>query len=105
MQDLMDLTIANFDADERFHLKKVDDYKTGQVNGIKGGREKKWPAIFSQAEGTVTRGDQFNEMRFYLLVFDVGDSMYFVQASTTIPVRMGREKEIMEMIRSIIAKP
>ncbi len=105
MQDLMDLTIANFDEDERFHLKKVDDYKTGQVGGIKDGEEKQWPAIFSQAEGVVRKGDLEYEMRFYLLVFDVGDRVYFVQASTTMPARVGRENEIMEMIRSIIAKP
>ena len=27
LQDLMDLTIANFDVDKRFYLKKVDEYK------------------------------------------------------------------------------
>lgn len=105
MQDLMDLTIANFDADERFFLKKVDDYKTGQVRGIKDSKEKKWSAIYSQAEGVVSKDDFEYEMRFYLLVFDVGDRVYYVQASTTLPVQAGRENEIMEMIRSIIAKP
>ena len=105
MQDLMDLTIANFDADERFYLKKVDDYKTGQVGGIKVGQEKKWPAIYSQAEGVVRKDDFEYELRFFLMVFDVGDRVYFVQASTTLPVQTGRENEIMEMIRSIIAKP
>jgi hypothetical protein len=105
MQDLMDLTIANFDVDKRFYLKKVDDYKTGQVGGILDGAEKKWPAIFSQAEGVVRKEGLDYEMRFYLLVFDVGDRVYFVQASTTIPVMVGRENEIMEMIRSIVAKP
>lgn len=105
MQDLMDLTIANFDVDKRFYLKKVDDYKTGQVGGILDGSEKKWPAIFSQAEGVVRKEGLDYEMRFYLLVFDVGDRVYFVQASTTLPVMVGRENEIMEMIRSIVAKP
>jgi len=47
MQDLMDLTIANFDVGERFYLNKVDEYKSGQVGGILDGAEKKWPAIFS----------------------------------------------------------
>lgn len=105
MQDLMDLTIASFDADERFYLKKVDTYKTGQVRGIRDGKDKKWSAIYSQAEGVVGKDDFEYEMRFYLLVFDVGERVYYVQASTTLPVQTGRENEIMEMIRSIIAKP
>jgi hypothetical protein len=53
----------------------------------------------------VRKDDLDYEMRFYLLVFDLGERVYFVQASTALPVMVGRENEIMEMIRSIVAKP
>ena len=78
---------------------------SGKVRVFLYGKDKKWSAIYSQAEGVVGKDDFEYEMRFYLLVFDVGERVYYVQASTTLPVPTGRENEIMEMIRSIIAKP
>ncbi|MEX2580365.1 MAG: hypothetical protein WD342_15005 [Verrucomicrobiales bacterium] len=43
-------------------------------------------------------------MKFYLLVFDTGTNLYFLQTSTTRPVREARERQIYEFIRSIVAK-
>tara|TARA_R110000850_G_scaffold22504_8_gene66644 strand:+ start:233 stop:787 length:555 start_codon:yes stop_codon:yes gene_type:complete len=98
MQDLLDRTIANFD--ERFRVTKVDEEKTGQVEGP----DKKWPGIFTTAEVTVEKGEDEFDMKFYLLVFDTGTSLYFMQASTTRPIRESRERQIYELIRSIVAK-
>lgn len=99
MQDIIDAAIAGFE--QRFELEKVEEPKTGQVRGP---GEKKWPAIFTTAEATVKKGEEEFPMRFYLMVFDTGDRLYFVQASTTKPVREARERQIYEMIRSIVAK-
>lgn len=99
MQELLDSTILNFE--QRFKLTKVDEAKTGQV---KGPGEKKWPAIFTTFDATVVKGRESFEMRFYLLVFDTGNRLYTLQASTTRPVREARERQIYEMIRSIVAK-
>ncbi len=98
MQDIIDATIFNFE--QRFEVEKVDEAKTGQVQGP---GEKKWPAIFTTAEAVVKKGRDEFEMRFYLMVFDTGNRLYFVQASTTKPVREARERQIYEMIRSIAA--
>ena len=99
MQELLDSTILNFE--QRFKLTKVEEAKTGQV---KGPGEKKWPAIFTTFDATVVKGRESFEMRFYLLVFDTGNRLYTLQASTTRPVREARERQIYEMIRSIVAK-
>ncbi len=99
MQDLIDGTIANFE--QRFEVEKVGESKTGQV---KGPGDKKWPAIFTTAEATVKKGREEFASRFYLLVFDTGERLYFLQASTTMPVREARERQIYDMIRSIVAK-
>lgn len=99
MQDLMDGTIFNFE--QRFEIADDGEVKTGQVQGP---GEKKWPAIFTTLEATVTKGTESFEMRFYVLIFDTGERLYTVQASTTKPIREARERQIYEMIRSIIAK-
>ncbi|MEM9283085.1 MAG: hypothetical protein AAGA96_14760 [Verrucomicrobiota bacterium] len=98
MQGLLHGTIANFD--ETFEMTRVDDEVTGEVRGV----DQKWPAIFCTAEGIVEKGTDEFAMRFYLLVFDTGTGLYFVQASTTLPVRQASESEIYELIRSIVAK-
>ncbi len=100
MQDLMDMTIASFE--EEFTIRKEADSKTGQV---KGPGEKKWPAIFKTMEATVTKGEKEFEMRFYLLIFDVGRDLYLLQATTTLPIRESRERQVYEFIRSLVAKP
>ena len=100
MQDILDGTVFNFE--QRFAMKKVGEAKTGQVQGPTP--EKKWPAIFTTMEATVVKGQDSFEMKFYLLIFDTGDRLYTVQVSTTVPVRDVRERQIYEMIRSIIAK-
>lgn len=99
MTEILDGTIANYE--QAFSISDVADYKTGQVKGV---GEKKWPAIFTTIEAEVEKGTDTFEMKFYLLVFDVGDHLYLFQASTTRPIREAREKQIFELIQSIIAK-
>lgn len=100
MQEVIDATVVNFE--ERFTIRSEEEPKTGQVAGP---GEKKWPAIFKTFEGEMERGDKVFAMKFYLLIFDNGTDLYLLQASTTLPVRDAREKQIFEMIRSIVAKP
>jgi hypothetical protein len=99
MQDLMDGTIFNFE--QRFKVTDDGEVKTGQV---KGPGEKKWPAIFTTLEAEVVAGTEKFEMKFYVLLFDTGSRIYTVQASTTKPVREARERQVYELIRSIVAK-
>ena len=99
MQDLLDATITNFEA--RFEIEEVAEAKTGQVQGP---GEKKWPAIFTTVEAVVPVGQDEFEMRFYLLIFDIGDQLYTLQASTTKPIREAREEQIYELIRSLVAR-
>jgi len=98
MKDIIDATIANFK--KTLDVKKVDESKTGQVSGP----EKKWPSIFTTAEADIDTGEKEFPMKFYLLVFDTGTSLYFLQASTTLPVRGSHEQMIFDLIRSIVAK-
>lgn len=99
MQDLLSATIGNYE--QRFEIEEDGETKTGQVQGP---GEKKWPAIFTTMEATVTKGREEFAMRFYLLIFDTGDHLYLLQASATMPVREAREKQIFELIRSIVAR-
>lgn len=98
MQDILDATIANFE--QTFEMKNVEESKTGQVDGP----EKKWPAIFTTAEGFYEKEEKEYGMKFYILIFDTGSSLYFMQASTTLPVRDSHERMIYDLIRSIVAK-
>lgn len=99
MQQLLDATIANFE--QTFEMRKVDESKTGQVNGP----DKKWPAIFTTAEGFYKDEEKEFGMKFYILIFDTGTGLYFLQASTTLPMRDAHERMIYDLIRSIVAKP
>lgn len=99
MEDLLTATVANYET--VFRVSKVSETKTGQVDGP----VKKWPAIFATLEAVVTKGSEEFPMRFYLLIFDTGDHLTLLQASTTMPVREAREQQIYEMIRSLVAKP
>ena len=100
MQELMDMTIEGFE--KQFTIRKEAKSSTGQVQGP---GEKKWPAIFKTMEATVEKGDDRFEMRFYVMIFDTGTWLYLIQGTTTIPVRDSREKQVYELIRSIVAKP
>lgn len=100
MQDLMDMTIEGFE--KQFFIEKESESVTGQVQGP---GDKKFPAIFKTLEAKVTRNEDEFEMRFYLLIFDVGTRLYLLQATTTKPVREAREKQVYELIRSLVAKP
>lgn len=97
MQELLDATLANYEA--TFEVKRVSEGRTGDVPG----RSRKWPAIFTTAEAVVTKGSESFEMRFYLFLFDTGTQLYLVQASTTMPVREAREAQIYEFLRSLFA--
>ena len=98
MQDILDATIANYEA--TFKIKEVAKAKTGDV----AGPERKWPGIFTTVEASVVKGDETFEMKFYLLVFETGSRLYLLQASTTLPVREARERQVYELIRSLVAK-
>lgn len=97
MQELLDATLANYEA--TFEVKHVGEARTGDVPG----RSRKWPAIFTTADAVVTKGSESFEMRFYLFLFDTGSHLYLVQASTTKPVREAREAQIYEFLRSLFA--
>jgi hypothetical protein len=97
MQDLLDGTIANYEA--TFEVKEVGKAKTGEVPG----KTRKWPAIFTKVEAVVKKGEETFEMRFYLFVFDTGKNLYLVQASTTQPIRESREAQIYDFLRSLVA--
>lgn len=99
MQEILDATVANYET--TFKVKAVSRAKTGDVTGPDG----KWPGIFTAVEATVVKGETSFEMKFYLLVFDTGTSLYLMQASTTLPVREARERQVYDLIRSIVAKP
>jgi hypothetical protein len=98
MQELLDGTIANYEA--TFKVKDVAKAKTGDV----AGPDRKWPGIFTTVEATVVKGAESFEMKFYLLVFDTGTKLYIMQASTTLPIREARERQIYELIRSLVAR-
>ena len=100
MSEIIAGTILAFE--ENFEIKKEDEsFKTGQVQGP---GEKKWPAIFTTIEAKLDAKPKPFTFKFYLLIFDTGSALYFVQASSTKPVRDIREKQIMELIKSIVAK-
>lgn len=100
MSDIIDSTIQNFE--ESFVIKREDEtFKTGQVQGP---GEKKWPAVFTTIEATLDAKPKPFTFKFYLMIFDTGSALYFIQASTTKPIRGVREKQIMELIKSIVAK-
>lgn len=97
MQELLDATVANYEA--TFEVKSVGEAKTGEV----AGKSRKWPAIYTTVEATVKKGEESFEMRFYLFLFDTGTKLYLIQASTTKPIRESREKQIFDLLRSLIA--
>lgn len=97
MQEILDATIANYEA--TFEVKDVAEAKTGEV----AGKTRKWPAIYTTVEANVKKGEEVFEMRFYLFIFDIGTKLYLVQASTTKPIRESREMQIFELLRSLVA--
>ncbi len=98
MQDLLDGTIANFEAN--FQVKNVGETRTGNVPG----KSRQWPAIFTTIEATYAKSERESfEMRFYVFIFDLGEKLYFVQASTTKPIRESREAQVYEFLRAISA--
>jgi hypothetical protein len=97
MQEILDATIANYEA--TFEVTDVADSKTGEV----AGKSRKWPAIFTTVEAKVKKGGEVFGMRFHLFLFDTGSKLYLVQASTTKPIRESREKQIFELLRSLVA--
>lgn len=97
MREILDATVANYE--QTFEVHKVSEVKTGDVPG----KSRKWPAIFATLEATVKKGEESFEMRFHVFIFDIGTDLYLVQASTTLPVRESREKQIYEFLRSLVA--
>ncbi len=98
MRELLDLTVANFES--RFEISDLAEPKSGEVPG----KAEKWPAIFTTLEATFRKSaEEVSEMRFYVFLFDTGERLYLVQASTTKPVRESRERQIYHFLRSIVA--
>lgn len=97
MREILDATVANYE--QTFEVHKLSEVKTGDVPG----KSRKWPAIFATLEATVRKGEESFEMRFHVFIFDIGTDLYLVQASTTLPVRESREKQIYEFLRSLVA--
>ncbi len=100
LSEIIDNTIINFEA--RFQITSEEKAVTGQVGGP---LDKKWSAVFKTFEVEMEQEAKVFPLKFYLLVFDTGTKLYLLQASTTLPVREAREKQILEMIRSLVAKP
>lgn len=99
MVDLIDNTLANFE--QVYELENYSKNKKGKVRGI----DKEHQAVFATVEGAHERDDGSTfELKFYLLAFNVENRFYLMQASTTMPIRGAREKQIYELMRSIIAK-
>ncbi len=99
MEEVLDSTITNFEV--AFKVLKVGEYKSGKIKGP--GKECK--AIFATLELEWEGKSKSLPFRFYLTMFDVGDTLYLIQASTQKPVKKEREKEILTMIRSVTAMP
>ncbi len=99
MQDVLDSTIENYA--KQFKLSKESKPKTGTINGP---GEKKWPAIYVSLEGDMDAQPVPFRMKFYLMIFDVGDAQYLIQATSTRPIWDVRERQILEMIRSVVAR-
>ena len=100
MDDLMRNTVKNFE--NQFEVERVEEFKTGQV---KGPGEKKWPAIYAVLDADLDKGDKEFKMRFFLMIFDTGDGLYQFQGSTVFPVSRSLEMAILDLMRSIVAKP
>lgn len=99
MVDLIDKTLENFE--QVYQLENYSKYKKGKVKGT----DKEHQAVFATVEGTHERDDKTTfEMRFYLLAFNVENRYYLMQGSTAMPIRGARERQIYELIRSIVAK-
>ena len=98
MIDIMDGAVKNFET--AFEVKKVSDYKTGQVQGP----NKKWPAIYATMELEMKTNRDPIPFRFYVMIFDTGTELFMIQGSTMKPIRDVREKEILKMFKSVIAK-
>jgi len=99
MDDVLASAITNFEI--AFKVLKVGEYKSGKIKGPK----KEWNAIFTTLELEWEGREKDLPFRFYLTMFDVGNTLYLIQASIQKPVNKDREKEILAMIRSVIAKP
>ena len=101
MEAIMDSVIDSYEETKVLTVRKVDDYKSGTVKGV---GNKKFPAIYTVADITVTAQPRDFELKYYLFVIDTGSAQYFMQASTTKPVRPAREKQILSMVKSLIAR-
>jgi len=100
MKELMDLTVDQFEKNEGLEFQKIGPYKTGQVKGSK----KPFPAIYTTMDMVFKASQKDIELKYYLLIFDVGAQQYFLQASINKPVWDVREKQILEMIQSLVAR-
>ena len=99
MEDVLTGVVAIFG--EAFEVTEKSEFRWGKVQGP----SKKWNAVFTMLELEMVGKPQNIPFRFYLTIFDTGTALYLIQASTMKPVKADREKEILAMIRSVIASP
>ena len=99
MDDVLTGAVANYE--EAFQVNEKGEYRWGKVQGP----TKKWNAIFTTLELEMVGKPENIPFRFYLTIFDTGTALYLIQASTMKPVKEDRQKEILTMIRSVIAHP
>lgn len=100
MVEMMDGFIDNFADNEALIFEGSSEIKTGQVQGV----DRKWPAVFATVDAQLEAKPKNFEMKFYLFIFDTGSAQYYIQGSSTKPIWDVREKQIMSLIRSIVAK-
>jgi hypothetical protein len=100
MVDILNNLVDSFVANEGMKLNKVDRHRTGVVNGS----DKKYPAIYTTMDVTLRAKPNDFDIKFYLFVFDAGDTQYFMQGSCVKPIRAFRENQMMSLIRSLVVK-
>jgi len=99
MREVLDATVANFEKEFRFT--EDGEVRQGTVKGI---GEKRWPGIFTTFEAEAENDSKTFRWKFYRLIFDTGDRIVLVQATTTIPLRQSRDRQVMDAIRSLVVK-
>lgn len=99
MDEVLNGAVADFE--QAFKVSEKGEYKWGKVKGP----AKEWNAIFTTLELEMVGKPENIPFRFYLTIFDTGTALYLIQASTVKPLKADREREIIAMIRSVIAAP
>jgi len=87
--------------EEAFTVHKKSEYTWGKIKGP----TKEWSAVFVTLELEWEGKPKNLFFRFYLTMFETDSDLYLIQASVQKPLKKDREKEILAMIRSVVAAP